>query len=183
MEDTINRTPASHTSSSVNAREDVADTDFEVRSLDTMCVNESHKQHPWWYNFKYSAVGIVFGIVFVKAEVISWFRIQEMFRLQSFHMYGVISAAVAVAMISVALIKKFKVKTIYGEPIVFHPKKFNKGQIIGGITFGLGWALTGACPGPLFAQIGTGAFVVAVVILSAIAGTWTYGYFRERLPH
>ncbi len=98
-------------------------------------------------------------------------------------MYGLIGTAIVVAMILVALIKKFKVKTIYGEPIVFHPKKFNKGQIIGGMTFGLGWALTGACPGPLFAQIGTGAFVVAVVILSAIAGTWVYGYFRDLLPH
>ena len=159
------------------------DTDLEARSLDTICINKSKKQHPLWYNLKYTLVGIVFGIVFVKAEVISWFRIQEMFRLQSFHMYGVIGTAVLVGMISVALIKKFKIKTIYGEPIVFYPKKFNKGQIIGGLLFGLGWALTGACPGPLFAQIGTGALVVATVVLSAIAGTWTYGYFREKLPH
>lgn len=157
--------------------------DFEVRSLDTICVNESQKQHPWWYNFKYMAVGLLFGIVFVKAEIISWFRIQEMFRLQSFHMYGVIGTAVVVGMISVFLIKKFNIKTMYGEKIEFHPKKFNKGQIYGGLLFGLGWALTGACPGPLFAQIGTGAFVVAVIVLSAIAGTWTYGYFREKLPH
>lgn len=182
MDNIINKTTLQFTTTS-NKGEVVAETDFEVRSLDTMCVNESHKQHPWWYNFKYSIVGIIFGIVFVKAEVISWFRIQEMFRLQSFHMYGVIGTAVIVGIISVALIKKFKIKTIYGEPIEFHPKKFNKGQIIGGITFGLGWALTGACPGPLFAQIGTGALVVFVVILSAIAGTWTYGFFRERLPH
>ncbi|MCU0396079.1 MAG: YeeE/YedE family protein [Chitinophagaceae bacterium] len=157
--------------------------DFEVRSLDTMCVNESKAQHPWWYNFKYLAVGIVFGIVFVKAEIISWFRIQEMFRLQSFHMYGVIGTAVVVGMISVFLIKRFKVKTIHGEAIEFHPKKFNKGQIYGGLIFGLGWAMTGACPGPLFAQIGTGALAVSVVVLSAIAGTWIYGYFREKLPH
>lgn len=160
-----------------------ANTDFEVRSLDTMCVNESSKVHSWWYNFKYMLVGVVFGIVFVKAEVISWFRIQEMFRLQSFHMYGIIGSAVVVGMISVWLIKKFNIKTIYGEKIEFHPKKFNKGQIYGGLLFGLGWAMTGACPGPLFAQIGTGAFVVIVVLLSAIAGTWTYGYFREKLPH
>lgn len=159
------------------------DRDFEVRSLDTMCVNESHIQHPWWYNFKYTAVGIMFGIVFVKAEIISWFRIQEMFRLQSFHMYGVIGTAVVVAALSVFLIKKFQVKTIHGEAIEFHPKKFNKGQIYGGLLFGLGWALTGACPGPLFAQIGTGVFVIAVVVLSAIAGTWTYGYLRDKLPH
>jgi uncharacterized protein len=162
---------------------DADNTDFEVRSLDTICVNESHLKHPWWYNFKYALVGILFGIVLVKAEVISWFRIQEMFRLQSFHMYGVIGTAVVVGIISVALIKRFNVKTIYGEPIEFHPKKFNKGQIIGGLIFGFGWAMTGACPGPLFAQIGTGALVVIVTLLSAIAGTWVYGYFRDRLPH
>ncbi|TCJ12147.1 transporter [Flaviaesturariibacter flavus] len=159
------------------------DTDFEVRSLDTICINESRQVHPWWYNFKYLLVGLVFGIVFVKAEIISWFRIQEMFRLQSFHMYGVIGSAVAVGIISVWLIKRFGVKTIYGEPIEFHPKKFNKGQIYGGLLFGLGWAMTGACPGPLFAQIASGFGVVVVVLLSAIAGTWVYGYFRERLPH
>ncbi|QEH41458.1 DUF6691 family protein [Chitinophaga sp. XS-30] len=158
-------------------------TDYEVRSLDTVCINDSVRQHPWWYNFKYLAVGVLFGIVFVKAEIISWFRIQEMFRMQSFHMYGVIGTAIAVGALSVFLIKKFRIKTIHGETIAFTPKKFNKGQIIGGLIFGLGWALTGACPGPLFAQIGTGATVVAVVVASAIAGTWTYGYFREKLPH
>ena len=158
-------------------------TDHELRSLDTVCVNESQKRHPWWYNFKYMAVGIIFGIVFVKAEIISWYRIQEMFRLQNFHMFGVIGTAVIVGMTSVWLIKRFNIKTIYGEKIEFLPKKFNKGQIYGGLLFGLGWAVTGACPGPLFAQIGTGALAIAVVVLSAIAGTWTYGYFRERLPH
>ncbi|RZK92389.1 MAG: transporter [Pedobacter sp.] len=106
-----------------------------------------------------------------------------MFRMQSFHMYGVIGSAVMVGIISVWLIRKFNVKTIHGEEIHFHPKKFNKGQIYGGLIFGFGWALTGACPGPLFAQIGTGFLVVAVVLLSAIAGTWIYGYFREKLPH
>jgi hypothetical protein len=159
------------------------ETDFEVRSLDTMCVNESEISHPWYYNFKYAAVGIIFGIVFVKAEIISWFRIQEMFRLQSFHMYGVIGTAVVVGAISVFLIKKLKIKTIYGEEITFTPKKFNKGQIYGGLIFGLGWAITGACPGPLFAQVGTGAVAILIVILSAIAGTWIYGKFRDQLPH
>lgn len=158
------------------------ETDFEVRSLDSMCVNESHLQHPWWYNFKYSIVGLIFGIAFVKAEIISWFRIQEMFRLQSFHMYGVIGTGVVLGALSVWLIKRFNIKTIYGERIEFHPKQFNKGQIYGGLLFGFGWAMTGACPGPLFAQIGTGATVIGVVILSAIAGTWVYGYFREKLP-
>ncbi|MFH6967192.1 DUF6691 family protein [Flavobacterium sp. FlaQc-28] len=158
-------------------------TDFEVRSLDAICVNESHLEHKWYHDLKYLIVGILFGIVFVKAEVVSWFRIQEMFRLQSFHMYGIIGSAVVVGMISVWLIKKFNIKTIYGEKIEFHPKKFNKGQIYGGLIFGLGWAITGACPGPLFAQIGTGATVIVVTLLSAIAGTWVYGYFREKLPH
>lgn len=163
--------------------EPLPQTDFEVRSLDTMCVNESQLKHKWFHNFKYALVGIFFGITFTKAEIISWFRIQEMFRLQSFHMYGVIGTAIAVGMLSVWLIKRYKAKTIYGEPIEFHPKKFNKGQIVGGVIFGLGWAMTGACPGPLFAQIGAGFWVITVVLLSAIAGTWVYGYFRERLPH
>ncbi|WP_395785518.1 DUF6691 family protein [Aquirufa sp.] len=148
-----------------------------------MCVNESELNHPWYYNLKYSLVGVIFGIVFIKAEIISWFRIQEMFRLQSFHMYGVIGTAVVVGAISVFLIKKLKVKTIHGEEITFTDKKFNNGQIIGGLIFGLGWALTGACPGPLFAQVGSGAIVILVVILSATAGTWVYGKFRDQLPH
>lgn len=159
------------------------DTEFEVRSLDAICINESRLEHKWHHNLKYLVVGILFGIVFVKAEVISWFRIQEMFRLQSFHMYGIIGSAVVVGMISVWLIKKFDVRTIYGEPIQFHPKKFNKGQIYGGLLFGFGWAITGACPGPLFAQIGTGATVISITLLSAIFGTWVYGYIREKLPH
>lgn len=158
-------------------------TDFEVRSLDTMCVNESAIVHPWWYHFKYLMVGILFGVVFVKAEIISWFRMQEMFRLQSFHMYGVIGTAVVVGAISVYCIKKFQIKTIHGEQIKFSDKTFNWGQVIGGLLFGLGWALTGACPGPLFAQIATGSFAVIIVLMSAIAGTWVYGLVREKLPH
>lgn len=161
----------------------VPETDFEVRSLDAMCVNESQLSHPWYHNLKYVAVGILFGITFVKAEIISWFRIQEMFRLQSFHMYGVIGTAVAVGALSVFLIKKFGIKTVYGEKIEFHDKTFNKGQIYGGLLFGFGWAMTGACPGPLFATLGTGALAIGATILSAIAGTWVYGYFREKLPH
>jgi uncharacterized membrane protein YedE/YeeE len=134
-------------------------------------------------NIKYLLVGIAFGIVFVKAEIISWFRIQEMFRLQSFHMYGVIGSAIAVAMLSVWLIKKFNVKTIAGEIIHINEKKFNKGQIYGGLIFGFGWAITGACPGPLFAQIGGGATVILITLISAIGGTWVYGRFKEKLPH
>ena len=158
-------------------------TDFETRSLDAMCVNESHLAHKWYHNLKYLIVGVLFGIVFVKSEVVSWFRIQEMFRLQSFHMYGIIGSATVIGMISIWLIKKFNIKTIYGETIEFHNKTFNKGQIYGGLIFGLGWAITGACPGPLFAQIGTGATVIVVTLLSAIAGTWVYGLLRDKLPH
>ena len=158
-------------------------TDFEVRSLDTISLNESHLEHKWYHNIKYLLVGVIFGVVFVKSEVVSWFRIQEMFRLQSFHMYGTIGSAVVVGMISVFLIKKLNIKTMHGESIEFHPKKFNKGQIYGGLIFGLGWAITGACPGPLFAQIGTGATVIIVTLLSAIAGTWVYGLLRDKLPH
>ncbi len=157
--------------------------DFEVRSLDTMCVNESQIEDSWFSNLKYLLVGIGFGIVFVKAEIISWFRIQEMFRFQSFHMYGVIGSAVVVGAISIWLIRRFGIKTMQGEEISIHPKKFNKGQIIGGLMFGFGWAMTGACPGPLFALIGTGATAIIAVLLSAIAGTWFYGLIRERLPH
>ncbi len=157
--------------------------EFEVRLQDTMCINESHLTHKWYHNLKYMAVGIAFGIVFIKAEIISWFRIQEMFRFQSFHMYGVIGSAVVVGVISVFMIRRFKIRTIYGEDIQIHSKQFNKGQIYGGLLFGFGWAMTGACPGPLFALIGSGATVIAVTLLSAIAGTWTYGYFRDKLPH
>lgn len=155
----------------------------DVRHQDAMCTNESQLKHPWWHNLKYMAVGIIFGIAFVKAEIISWYRIQEMFQLTSFHMYGVIGTAVIVGMISVMIIKKTKAKTIYGEPITLDNKKFSKGQIIGGLIFGLGWAITGACPGPLYAQIGAGFGVVFITLLSAILGTWVYGYFREKLPH
>ena len=132
---------------------------------------------------KYLIVGIVFGIVFTKAEIISWFRIQEMFRLQSFFMYGVIGSAILVGMLSVQLIKRFNIKTIQGEKVVLHDKEFKKGQIIGGFIFGLGWAITGACPGPIFAQIGSGFSVVIVTLLSAIAGTWLYGKFSHKLPN
>lgn len=134
-------------------------------------------------NIKFLIAGIFFGIVLVKAQVISWFRIQEMFQLTSFHMYGVIGTAVVTGIISLQLIKRFNIKTISGDPISVTPKTFNKGQIFGGLIFGIGWAITGACPGPLFAQIGTGFTVVAITLLSAIAGTWVYGALKSKLPH
>ena len=145
--------------------------------------NEQKQKESFWSNIKYLIVGTVFGIVFVKAEIISWFRIQEMFRLQSFHMYGVIGTAVVVAMLSLLLIKKFNIKTLAGEEIVIAKKKNNKGTWIGGLIFGFGWAITGACPGPLFAQIGSGFGVVAITLLSAVLGTWTYGLLQKYLPN
>lgn len=160
-----------------------SNTDFEVRSLDEAAVNKSSANEKGLVLLKYLLFGMLFGIVLVKSEVISWFRIQEMFRLQSFHMYGVIGSAVVTGIISVWLIKKFNVKSIYGEEIKLPQKKFNKGQVYGGLIFGFGWAITGACPGPLFALIGGGFTVIIVTLVSAIAGTWVYGYFREKLPH
>lgn len=132
---------------------------------------------------KYLILGVLFGIIFVKAEIISWYRIQEMFRLQSFHMYGVIGSAVVTGMISIQVIKRFGIKTMKGDTIVIPNKEFRKGQIIGGFIFGLGWAITGACPGPLFAQIGSGYTVVLVTMISALAGTWVYGKLAPKLPN
>lgn len=132
---------------------------------------------------KFLALGFIFGFVLIKAEVISWFRIQEMFRFQAFQMYGIIGSAVIIGIISIFLIKKYKVKTIKGEEIKIEPKKFSIGNIIGGLMFGLGWAMTGACPGPLYALVGSGLLIIAVVLLSAVFGTWVYGCLRDKLPH
>lgn len=151
------------------------DTDFEVIVNDTVTKKDRY--------LKYLIAGILFGIILTKAEVISWFRIQEMFRFQSFHMYGVIGSAVVTGIISVFLIKKLNIKTLTGDPITFTDKTFNKGQIYGGLLFGAGWALTGACPGPIFATIGAGATAMIVVLFSAIVGTWVYGLVRDKLPH
>jgi hypothetical protein len=134
-------------------------------------------------NLKYVIPGLLFGIILVKSQVLSWFRIQEMFRLQSFHMYGIIGSAIAVGMVSILLIKRFHIKTIQGETVIIPEKKFHWGNVHGGLIFGFGWALTGACPGPIFAQIGSGYLVTIVTLLSALAGTWVYGRFREKLPH
>jgi len=133
----------------------------------------------------YFLLGVAFGIALTQAEAISWFRIQEMFRFQAFHMYGIIGSALAVAAGSVALIKRLRIKTLDGDPIHIPPKTLGRGYRywIGGATFGTGWALTGACPGPLFALVGAGVSVMSVAVLSALAGTWAYGYLRPRLPH
>ena len=132
---------------------------------------------------KYLVLGTLFGIILTKSEVISWFRIQEMFRFQSFHMYGVIGSAILVGMLSIQLIKRNRLRSLSGEPITLADKKFNHGVWLGGFLFGLGWAITGACPGPLFAQLGSGSGAAAVLIVAALAGTWTYSALREKLPH
>src|SRR5579872_1294042 len=134
-------------------------------------------------NSKFLLLGICFGFILVKAEVISWFRIQEMFRFQSFHMYGVMMSAMAVGITSIFLIKKFNVKTIHGGEIKIEPKKFTWGTVFGGLIFGLGWAMTGACPGPLYALVGSGVSVIIIALLSAVFGTFIYGVFKEKLPH
>ena len=131
---------------------------------------------------KFFLIGIYFGIVLTKAEVISWFRIQEMFHFQSIHMFGIIGLAVVVGAISVFLIKKFNLKSFGGEDIRLISKEYHKGLLPGGIIFGLGWALTGACPGPMFALVGNGVEVMLVAIVSATAGTFVYGVVKDKLP-
>jgi uncharacterized protein len=133
----------------------------------------------------YLAVGVLFGVVITKGEVISWFRIQEMFRFQGFHMFGVFATALPTAVASVQWLKRRGARTLGGGPISIPPKPLGSGVRygLGGVVFGLGWALTGACPGPLFALAGSGVTVMAVAILAAMAGTWTYGLLRPGLPH
>ena len=123
-------------------------------------------------------MGTIFGLILTKTEAISWFRIQEMFRFQSFHMYGIIGSAILVGIISIQIIKRFNIKTIKGDTINIPDKKYNHGTWIGGIIFGLGWALTGACPGPLFAQAGMGITVMLMAIVTATIGTWVYSYLK-----
>ncbi len=133
---------------------------------------------------KFLLLGIVFGIVMAKSEAISWFRIQEMFRFQAFHMYGIIGTAVTLGVIGVALIKKFKIRDFHGNPILFFPKdKSIARYLIGGAIFGLGWALSGACPGPMVVNIGYGFLSMIVVFFFAIVGTYLYGVFMKKLPH
>ena len=133
---------------------------------------------------KFFVIGIFFGIVLIKSEVVSWFRIQEMFHFQSIHMYGILGSAVVVGIITVTLIRLLHLKAIGGEEIDLTPKPFNKvGNIAGGIIFGCGWALTGACPGPLYALVGAGYWSILVAIASAFLGVIVYGYLKPKLPH
>lgn len=133
---------------------------------------------------KYIVAGLLFGIIMTKSEAISWYRIQEMFRFHSFHLYGVIGSALAVGMTGLQLIKKYQAKTTKGTTIVLKNKKWSIPRyLIGGIIFGLGWAVTGACPGPVFVLLGHGYGVILAVLASALLGTLVYGIVRGRLPH
>ena len=133
---------------------------------------------------KYLILGVAFGVIMAKSEAISWYRIQEMFRFQSFHMYGIIATAVGIGMMAMQIIKKLKLTDPDGNPIHYTPKKnFNLRYIIGGTIFGLGWALAGACPGPLFVNLGYGFISMIVVILFALLGTYVYGVNQDKFPH
>lgn len=137
----------------------------------------------------YGLLGAALGLVFVQSQVVSWFRIYEMFRFESFHMYGVIGSAVATAALSVWIIKRLGQTTVHGEPIELVPKQWGTSRVpgarywMGGLTFGFGWALLGACPGPLVALLGGGVSVMAAALAAALAGTWAYALVRDRLPH
>lgn len=133
---------------------------------------------------KFFLIGVYFGIVLIKSEVVSWFRIQEMFHFQSVHMYGILGSAILVGVITVLLIKGFKLRSFGGETISLSPKPFNRvGNLAGGMIFGFGWALTGACPGPLYALAGVGYLSAVLALLSALAGVIAYGYLKPKLPH
>ncbi len=135
-------------------------------------------------HIKFLFVGILFGIILSKAEVISWYRIYEMFKFQSFHMYGVIGSAVALGVIVMLLFKKGIIKTYLGDDIKVDPKRKGfKGNLFGGIIFGLGWALAGACPGPMFILLGRGAVAIIIVIIGALLGAFLYHAMKKKLPH
>lgn len=129
-------------------------------------------------------IGTYFGWVLLSSEVVSWYRIQEMFWFDNIHMYGVIGSAIATGALSVWLLKKFKTKNINGEELAFKKPIFKpKSQIIGGITFGFGWAIIGACPGPLFTLLGSGYWVIGIALVAAMLGALSYSMLKDKLPH
>lgn len=133
-------------------------------------------------NFGYLLVGVVFGLALTKGEAMSWYRIQEMFRFESFHMFGIFMTAVPVGAISILLLGKFQIKSLDGEAIKQPTKRYQPGVVIGSLIFGFGWALTGACPGPFYVQIGTGSVITIVTLFFALIGTWTFGKVQRYLP-
>ncbi len=134
-------------------------------------------------NFLYLLIGTIFGIALMKADAVSWFRMQEMFRFQGFQMYGIFMTAIPTSALSIFLIRKFNIKTLDGESVEIRKKKFNWGYVYGAILFGIGWGLTGACPGPIYVQIGSGLSIAILILLSALAGTWVYSLLKPHLPH
>lgn len=133
---------------------------------------------------KFLAVGFFFGVLLVKSEIVSWYRIFEMFKFQAFHMYGIIGSSIALGMLGLFLMKKFKVKDINGNPITIPNKEHRfTGGLIGGAIFGLGWGLAGACPGPMYVLLGTGVLTISIVLIGTIIGTFIYGILRPKLPH
>ena len=134
-------------------------------------------------NILFLLLGILFGTTLMKADAVSWFRMQEMFRFQGFQMYGIFMTAIPTAALGIYILKKFKIKTLDGEPVHILKKRFNWGYVYGSILFGIGWGLTGACPGPIYVQIGSGISIALITLISALTGTWVYSYLKERLPH
>ncbi len=134
-------------------------------------------------NLMFVIPGTIFGIILTKSEVISWFRIHKMFLFEEPYMYLIIGSAIIVGIISIQILKRLKIKSLNEEEMIFEGKEFNKGFIIGGILFGIGWAITGACPGPIFAQIGTGAYPAIFTLIGAVLGAYLYNRFRDKLPH
>lgn len=128
-------------------------------------------------------IGTLFGLALLKADAISWFRMQEMFRFQGFQMFGLFITAIPTAALGVFILRRFRVKTLDGEPIVILKKKFNLGYVYGSLLFGIGWALTGACPGPVYVQLGSGLTIAIITLISPLAGTWVYSYLKPKLPH
>ena len=137
----------------------------------------------WKEQLRVLIIGMFFGIVLVKSEVISWYRIQKMFRFEEAHMYLIILSAIVVGAIGLAIVKRLEAKTVDGEEITIQNKPFDKGIVIGGIIFGMGWAITGACPGPIYAQIGSGAWMAVITFISALLGVYLYAWLQPKLPY
>ena len=134
-------------------------------------------------NLIFLLLGTIFGIALIKSDAVSWFRMQEMFRFQGFQLFGIFLTAIPTSALGIFIIKKLKIKTLDGEPIIIKKKEFHMGYVYGSLLFGIGWGLTGACPGPIYVQIGSGLSIAVVTLLSAMAGTWVYSYLKPKLPH